>query len=358
MADDDSDKTEEPSARKLSQAREKGQTVNSKEVANFAVLLGATVVIGLIGPYMMKDLTKALLVFVERPDTIDVTGSGKVMVESLLSIFLALAPALALLLVLAVLSVVMQVGWKVSAESIQPKLEKISPLSGAKRMFSLKSVVELMKGIVKLVLVGLIAYAIVFPEFERIELMVQMDIRELLGETHWIAIKLFIAILAIVAVVATIDYLYQRYEFMKQMRMSKQEVRDEHKQTEGDPHVKARLRQLRMERARTRMMAAVPKATVVITNPTHFAVALKYEMAEMAAPRVVAKGVDAVALRIREIANENEVPIVENRPLARALYDNTELDQEIPEEFYKAVAEVISYIFKLNKPRVAGNTNG
>jgi flagellar biosynthetic protein FlhB len=139
------------------------------------------------------------------------------------------------------------------------------------------------------------------------------------------------------------------------MKMSKQEVRDEHKQTEGDPHVKARLRQLRMERARTRMMAEVPKATVVITNPTHYAIALKYDMEQMAAPRVVAKGVDAVALRIREIANENEVPMVENRPLARALYDNAELDEEIPEDYYKAVAEVISYVFKMNQTYVPMN---
>ncbi|MBO6559959.1 MAG: flagellar biosynthesis protein FlhB [Nisaea sp.] len=356
MSDQDQgDKTEEASARKLSQAREKGQVLSSKEVNNFAILLGATVVVGLVGPFTMRGLTESLLIFIERPDMIDVTGSGAIMIDMLLGVGLAIAPALALLVVLAALGVLMQIGWLMSPESIQPKLEKISPISGAKRLFSLKSVVELLKGIVKMILVGFVAYLIVKPEFSRIDLMVQMDLKELLDETHFVAIEIFIGVLAVAAVIAVVDYLYQRYEFMNQMKMSKQEVRDEHKQTEGDPHVKARLRQLRMERARTRMMAEVPKATVVITNPTHYAIALKYDMEQMAAPRVVAKGVDAVALRIREIANENEVPMVENRPLARALYDNAELDEEIPEDYYKAVAEVISYVFKMNQTYVPMN---
>jgi|TARA_R110001592_G_scaffold252436_1_gene515170 flagellar biosynthesis protein FlhB len=355
MSDDDGDKSEEPSARKLSQAREKGQTLSSKEVNNFAVLLGATLIVGLIGPYLLTDMSHALLFFIERPDRVDMSAVGPVLFDTLLNVGLAVAPSLGLLVFVAVAGILIQIGWMVSPESIMPKLEKISPISGAKRLFSLKSVMELLKGIIKMVLVGFVAYLIVSPEFSRIELMVQMDIKELLGETHWVAIKLFAGVLAITGVMAVVDYLYQRFEFMKQMRMSKQEVKDEHKQTEGDPHVKARLRQLRAERARTRMIAEVPKATVVVTNPTHFAVALKYEMDEMAAPKVVAKGVDAVALKIREVATENDVPIVENRPLARALFDNTEIDEEIPEEYFKAVAEVISYVFKMNKSNVPAN---
>lgn len=352
---DDADKSEEPSARKLSQAREKGQTLSSKEVNNFAVLLGATLIVGLIGPYLLMDMSHALLFFIERPDRVDMSAVGPVLFDTLLNVGLAIAPSLGLLVFVAAAGILIQIGWMVSPEAIMPKLEKISPISGAKRLFSLKSVMELLKGIIKMVLVGVVAYLIVSPEFSRIELMVQMDIKELLGETHWVAIKLFAGVLAITGVMAVVDYLYQRFEFMKQMRMSKQEVKDEHKQTEGDPHVKARLRQLRAERARTRMIAEVPKATVVVTNPTHFAVALKYEMDEMAAPKVVAKGVDAVALKIREVATENDVPIVENRPLARALFDNTEIDEEIPEEYFKAVAEVISYVFKMNKSNVPAN---
>lgn len=352
---DDADKSEEPSARKLSQAREKGQTLSSKEVNNFAILLGATLIVGLIGPYMLTDLSHALLFFIERPDRVDMSAVGPVLFDTLLNVMLAIAPSLGLLLVLAAGGILMQIGWLIAPEAIQPKLEKISPIAGAKRLFSLKSVVELLKGIIKMVLVGAVAYLLIAPEFSRIELMVQMDVKELLGETHWVAIKLFVGVLALIAVMAVVDYLYQRFEFLKQMRMSKQEVRDEHKQTEGDPHVKARLRQLRAERARTRMIAEVPKATVVVTNPTHFAVALKYEMDAMAAPKVVAKGVDAVALKIREVATESEVPLVENRPLARALFENAEIDEEIPEEYFKAVAEVISYVFKMNKSTVPAN---
>ncbi len=356
MADqDDADKSEEPSARKLSQAREKGNTLSSKEVNNFAVLLGATLIVGLIGPYLLTDMSRALLFFIERPDRVDMSAVGPVLYDTLLNVGIAVAPALGLLVVLAAGGILAQIGWLIAPAAIEPKLEKISPISGAKRLFSLKSVMELLKGIVKMVLVGFVAYLIVSPEFSRVELMVQMDITELLNETHWVAIKLFVGVLAIMGVLATADYIYQRYEFMKQQRMSKQEVKDEHKQTEGDPHVKARLRQLRAERARTRMIAEVPNATVVVTNPTHFAVALKYEMDEMAAPRVVAKGVDAVALKIREVATESDVPIVENRPLARALFENAEIDEEIPEEYFKAVAEVISYVFKMNKSNVPAN---
>ena len=356
MADqDDADKSEEPSLRKLAQAREKGQTLSSKEVNNFAVLLGATLIVGLIGPYLLTDLSHALLFFIERPDRVDMSAVGPVLYDTLLNVGIAVAPAFGLLVVLAAGGILAQIGWLFSPSAIEPKLEKISPIKGAKRLFSLKSVVELLKGIVKIIVVGFVAYLIVAPEFSRVELMVQMDIKELLGETHWVAIEMFIGVLAILGVMATVDYLYQRYEFMKQMRMSKQEVKDEHKQTEGDPHVKARLRQLRAERARTRMMAEVPNATVVVTNPTHFAVALKYVMDEMAAPKVIAKGVDAIALKIREVATENDVPVVENRPLARALFDNTELDEEIPEEYFKAVAEVISYVFKMNKSNAPTN---
>ena len=233
---DDADKSEEPSARKLSQAREKGQTLSSKEVNNFAVLLGATLIVGLIGPYLLMDMSHALLFFIERPDRVDMSAVGPVLFDTLLNVGLAIAPSLGLLVFVAAAGILIQIGWMVSPESIMPKLEKISPISGAKRLFSLKSVMELLKGIIKMVLVGFVAYLIVSPEFSRIELMVQMDIKELLGETHWVAIKLFAGVLAITGVMAVVDYLYQRFEFMKQMRMSKQEVKDEHKQTEGDPH--------------------------------------------------------------------------------------------------------------------------
>lgn len=350
---DDAEKTEEPSARKLQQARSKGQVLSSREVNNFAVLLGGAIVFGIVAPFTAMNIVRSVTAFIERPEAIDLSGGGAdTLMETLFGVAFAVAPAIGVLLVLAVLGAFMQTGWLLAPESLQPKFERISPMAGLKRLFSLKSIIELVKGVLKMAVVGIVAYIAIAPELDRMEIMVQMDPLELLGETHWVIIRMFIGVLIVMAVIAVADYAYQRYEFMSQMRMTKQEVRDEHKQTEGDPHIKGRLRQLRMQRARARMMAAVPSATVVVTNPTHYAVALKYEMEKMTAPRVVAKGVDAVALRIREVAKENEVPIVENRPLARALYDGVELDQEIPEEHYKAVAEVISYVYKLRKTHI------
>lgn len=207
--------------------------------------------------------------------------------------------------------------------------------------------VEFIKGILKLIIVGGIAYILLAPEFDRLEALLQMDVIDLLREIQVLIIRMMIGVVSIMAVIAALDYAYQRYEHLKQMRMSRQEVRDEYKQSEGDPQVKARLRQIRTERARTRMMAAVPQADVVVTNPTHFAVALQYDSESMAAPTVVAKGADDVAFRIRDIANDNDVPIVENPPLARALFAGVDIDQQIPEEHYKAVAQLISYVYGL-----------
>ena len=186
----------------------------------------------------------------------------------------------------------------------------------------------------------------------RVELLMQMDIATIVNEARLIILQMFVAAIFVVGFIAGLDYLYQRYEFLKQMRMTKQEVKDELKQTDGDPLIRGRLRQIRAERARERMMASVPTADVVVTNPTHYAIALKYESEIMTAPKVVAKGVDEVAFRIRDVANENNVPIVENPPLARALFVAAEIDDEVPPEHYKAVAEVISYVYQLKNKKL------
>jgi flagellar biosynthetic protein FlhB len=199
----------------------------------------------------------------------------------------------------------------------------------------------------KLVAVAAVAFGLVFSAMNDIELISSFSLGQILDRIQLVAILLTAGTAAVMTVVAALDYAFQRRSFIKQMRMTKQEVRDEHKQAEGDPQIKARIRRLRMERAQKRMMAAVPEADVVITNPTHFAVALAYEMETMSAPRLVAKGADVLAQRIREIAEENQVPLVENPPLARALYASVELDQEIPPEHYQAVAQVIGYVMRL-----------
>ncbi len=352
---DDSQKTEEATPRKLAQAKEKGQTANSKEITNFAILFGGALAVGIVVPFSSAYLAGKMDGFVQNLDRISVDqgGVGDVFYELLMHSMVVVAPVLAIMVVMAIAANLAQTGIIFSASSLEPKLEKISPLSGVKRLFSLKSVVEFLKGLLKLSIVGTAVYLLVVPEFERMDALIGMPIEDMAYEAYVLALQLFIAAVAIMAVIGIADYLYQRYEFLKQMRMSLQDIKDEMKNSEGDPMVKARLRQIRAERARTRMMSAVPDADVVVTNPTHYSVALKYDATDMAAPIVVAKGVDAVAFRIREVANENDVPIVENPPLARALFAACEIDDQIPEEQYKAVAEVISYVFKL-KGRVMG----
>jgi flagellar biosynthetic protein FlhB len=190
------------------------------------------------------------------------------------------------------------------------------------------------------------------PQLDRVEVLMQMDVAQTADETRLLIAQMFVVAIFVMGIIAGLDYIYQRFEFLKQMKMTKQQVKDELKQSDGDPLVRGRLRQIRADRARARMMAAVPTADVVVTNPTHFAVALKYESEIMSAPRVVAKGVDEVAFRIRDLANDNDVPIVENPPLARALFATADLDDEVPSEHYKAVAEIISYVFQLKNKKL------
>jgi flagellar biosynthetic protein FlhB len=346
---DDSQKTEEPTPHKLSEAREKGNFISSHEVSSFAILLGAALTTAFLGPFMAERLANAsggLLANVHAI-TFDAENVSAVLLDVLFQVSIGMAPIALLLMVLGAGAKLAVSGFLFSGESMKPSLEKLSPIKGLKRMFSLKSLVEFAKGLLKLAIVGTIVYLLSIPEVDRVEILMQMDIAATVEETRTVLLRMFSGVVAVMAVIAGLDYLYQRHEYMKQMRMSKQEIKDEHKQSEGDPMIKGRLRQIRAERARTRMMAAVPTADVVVTNPTHFAVALKYDIDSMGAPRVVAKGVDEVAFRIREVANDNDVPIVENPPLARALFSTAEIDEEVPPEQYKAVAEVISYVFKL-----------
>jgi len=358
VADDNTDqsqKTEEPTPKKLEESRRKGQVPSSREVNHWFMILSGTVIVALIVPAMSNDLAGTMRKFLEQLHAIPTDFShlrhvlmslaGDVAFVILLPVVLLIAAALA--------TGVLQSGLIFAAERIQPKLERISPLAGAKRMISMKSIAEFLKGLAKIAIVATVATMLMLPFFGGLEQLVQMEIGDVGTVLHDLATRLLIGVLSVVTLIAIADFLYQRFEYMKQMRMSRQEIKDEYKQTEGDPIVKQRLRQIRQERARQRMIAAVPGASVVITNPTHFAVALKYEFEEMNAPVMVAKGQDFVALKIREVAEENDVPIVENAPLARALYAGMEVDQEIPAEHYRAVAEIIGYVMRL-KGRMPG----
>lgn len=348
---DDEDKTEEPSAKKLREAREKGQVAQSKEINTWVILFVSTIILGTMSVKMGEDLMVNLSEFIAQPHKFNMdAGSVKnILTDMMADLVKVLGLPMLIFFVAAGLASFAQVGPMYSTQSLEPTLDKIDPMKGAKRVFGSKAWIEFAKAFIKMILVGWITTIILIPIFDKAPAMVgiypsrMMEIMR--GETH----QLLVAVLSVLFVFAGLDYGVQRYQLMKQLRMSRQELKDEYKQTEGDPHIKSRLRELRMKRARKRMMANVPNASVIITNPTHFAIALEYNTAKSAAPVVTAKGQDKVALRIREIAKENNVPIVENKPLARAMYDNAELDMEIPEEHYKAVAEIISYVMGLKK---------
>lgn len=353
---DKSSKTEEPTPKRLNEARRKGQVAKSQEINSWFMLLTLTLLLIAFIPTIGARIIDLLRGITMNLHEIDITEGGlpSRMAETLTQLLAFLMVPMVLAVCAGLAANLLQTGFLFSPESIQPKPEKLNPISGLKRLFSLKSVVEFLKGIVKLAIVATVAVIILYPDFGSMSAMITTQLADSLGFLREEAIKLLIGVMFVLTIIAFLDVLYQRYEHTKNLRMTKQEVKDEHKQSEGDPQVKAKIRSLRIQRARQRMMAAVPTADVVVTNPTHFAVALKYDQETMAAPRLVAKGADLVAKRIRDVATENDVPLVENPPLARALYAGVELEQEVPEEHYQAVAEVISYVMQLKKGRPGG----
>lgn len=350
MADeDDASKTEDPTEKKLQDARGKGQVAQSQEIKSWAILLGGTAGLVFLAPFIANSVRVMSRTFVENPHaiSIDFYHLRKVFADVSIDIGMILAPLFVLLMILAFASNVGQFGLIWSVDKIKPDLKKISLFAGVKRMFSSRTLIEFLKGIAKLLIVGFVAFSLALPLLVDIELLSQKDFIYSLDRIHTIAIYLAAGTVAVMTVIAALDLIYQRMKHAKEMRMSTQEVKDEHKQSEGDPQIKARIRQIRADRAQNRMMDSVPDADVIITNPTHYSIALQYKMEDMAAPKVVAKGVDHLAFRIREMAEDNDIPIVENPPLARALYASVEIDEEIPAEHFTAVAEVIGYVMRM-----------
>jgi len=350
MADEDQEnKTEDPSQKRLDEAREKGNLANSKELGNFFIMLVLAMTVVWFVPPILRDARNLLTPFLEQADSLAADQKGlsiilyKVAFGSLGIIVMPLMAAM----VAGIATSFLQHGFVLSAESIMPKLSKISPIAGFGRIFSMRSMVDFIKNILKVAAVAVAGYLAVLPELAKVKQLPNETTENMLLFLAILAKKLVISAALVMFFIALFDIIYQRLQHIKSLRMSKQEVKDEYKQSEGDPMVKGRLRRLRMERAKNRMMSAIPTADVVITNPTHFAVALQYDTKTMKAPTVVAKGQDFIALKIREIAKENDVPIVENPPLARALFASTELDKEIPFDHYEAVAKIISYVYKL-----------
>lgn len=353
--EDDSGKTEEPSQKKLEEARKKGEVVVSREISHWFMILAGTLFVAMMAGPLMHQVGAALLPMLTRPHDLPVANAGEVgavLWIALKAVLLALLLPFLAFVVAAVAAPLLQVGPMWSAESLVPKLERISLLKGIGRLFSKRNLVEFIKGLLKLTVVALIVVWLAWPAVPTIEHSIQMPLTDMMALTRTIGLRILGGVLSIMFLIAALDYLAQRFMFMQRMRMTRSELKDEYKQSEGDPQIKQKLRQIRMERARRRMMAAVPTADVVITNPDHYAVALKYNPPEDAAPVVVAMGVDAIAQKIKEIARENDIPIVENPPLARALYATADIDHQIPGEHFRAVAEVISYVFKLKNKLV------
>jgi flagellar biosynthetic protein FlhB len=352
MADenDSSDKTQDPTQKRLDEAHDRGDVVKSQEINTWFVIAGGTLVLssfsGSIGDGIMMPLRNLIAnSWMIHPDG----GSLLALGQSLGYVVMAALGVPFLLLMIAALAgnmVQHRLVW--SGESLTPKFSKVSPAAGAKRIFGKQAAANFAKGLFKLIALGAVMTMILWPERLRLESMVRIDPAAILGITTGLTVHLLGAVVAMLAVVALADYLFQYRQWFERQKMSLQEMKEEFKQSEGDPHIKGKIRQLRQARMKKRMMAAVPKASVIITNPTHYAVALSYERG-MPAPICVAKGVDTLALKIREIAGKHDIPIVENVPLARALYATVEIDDEIPVEHYHAVAEIIGYVMGLRR---------
>ena len=351
MADDrdESQQTEEPTQRRLEEAHKQGDIVHSAEVTTFVMLAAGALSLAIFGSSAAEGFARHFTIFLSEPDqfTVDSGGMMALLRDVLLSIGAVLAPVFGLLMLLAVGSHLVQHRPVFTTERLKPNFSKLNPMNGFKRLFGFEGVMNLVKGLIKLAIVGTVTWTVLWPERGRLDALLGQSPMAMTSVMIMLLMKVLIAALAVLGVIAGGDYFVQRYRFLKRHRMSKQEIKEEFRQTEGDPAVKAKIKQIRTERARRRMMAQVPDASVVIMNPTHYAVALKYESGVMSAPVCVAKGVDALALRIRKVAEENDVPVIENPPLARELYAAVDLDEAVPPEHYKAVAQVIGYVMRL-----------
>jgi flagellar biosynthetic protein FlhB len=352
MADDASgqdDRTEAATPRRLQRAREAGQVPLSRELSSLAGLAGASIALLLVGPAAAGHLARTLLLFVARPQDIDLSlGPSGVLRLSGLAALRAAGPVAFGALLAASAAVLVQTGALLNPGALMPNPARINPRAGLKRLFGIDGLAEALRSCAKIAVMTAIAWLVLAGELRGLLAAPFADAATLAARCARPITHLLAAVLVAQTVIAAADLLWVRMHHAHGLRMSRQDIRDEQKETDGDPKVKQRFRQLRMQRARRRMLAAVPKATVVITNPTHYAVALSYDRTRNTAPRVVAKGVDSMAARIREMADSNKVPLVRNPPLARALY-RVELDTDIPAEHYKAVAEIIAYVWRLGR---------
>jgi len=345
------ERTEKATPRRREKAREKGQVARSQEVNSFFVLLAGTGVLVAMASHFQDVLGRNTGYLLEQAHFLgpeNLFGVRYLLTGNLTAILWALAPLAGLVLLAGLGANLMQVGVKLTPAAMNFQWSRLDPIKGSKRFFQKKTFLELLKNVLKVGMISLLAWLVIRGLMPRLAATATLDLAGILGVAHDGFLRLMLVLLAFMAVLAVLDWVLQKQQFEQELKMSRQEVKEELKEFEGDPQIKARIRGLQMEAARRRMLADVPRADVVVTNPTHFAVALKYEPGKPA-PVVLAKGADFLAHKIREVARQSRVPVIENKPVARALYAEVEIGQIIPERLYQAVAEILAYVYRLRK---------
>jgi flagellar biosynthetic protein FlhB len=350
MAEEQQERTEQSSAKRREDFRKKGQVAQSKEVHTAALMTAFLLLWLSYGPLFWRQFSDLLTHLWQISGSFEVTPLSlqSLAVPVLAKVGLLLAPVFLLTLVVGFFSSFLQIGWLLTSKPLQPDFGKLNPIKGAARFFSKRSLVEMVKSLAKVLLVGVVAFRAVEGELEGAVYLVDMAPVETVRYVGRVAALVLAKSCGVLILLGLLDFLFVRHEMEQKMKMTKQEQKEEFKESEGDPHLKGRIRSLQQQMARKRMMAEVPKADVIITNPTHLSVAISYQRGKMDAPRIVAKGADHLAMRIREVAREHGVPRVENVPVARALY-TVELGKEVPEEMFKAVAEILAYVYSLKR---------
>lgn len=355
FADSSQEKTEPASPKKKKKAREEGQVAKSQEISTAVGLIVAFFSIGLFATYIMSGISDVFIMsfdIIRRYENINDIHFSTDLINFMFGriIFIA-APLLIISLIVGIFVNIVQVGWSPTLKPLKPKFSKVSPLAGFKRMFSMRSIMELVKSVLKLSIISFVIYFFLIDEMDNVAMIMQMSVINSFMYIGALVIRLGVTVGAWFIFIAAIDFSFQKHKHSKDLRMSKQEVKDEYKQSEGNPQIKSRIRRKMQEASMRRMMQDIPKADVIITNPTHYSVAVAYDRSGAGAPKVVAKGVDHLAKRIQEVAKENNISIIENVQLARALYAAVDIGKEIPQELYKAVAEVLAYVYKLKNTR-------
>ncbi|MBU0687659.1 MAG: flagellar biosynthesis protein FlhB [Candidatus Margulisbacteria bacterium] len=354
MGEQGGDKTEDPTPHRLREAREKGQIAKSKEITTAFLLIISFAFFRYIGPFMFKQLyttVRAILYQIPNAHEFSLAFAGYILLIAAQGFAYTVLPIFAVVFLAAILAEAFQTGLVFAVDPLSPKIERISPFEGFKRMFSIQGFVETIKSILKIVIVFYISWSVIADELPSVIVLVNSQAWDALATGGGIAYKIAMRVGIFYIFIALLDYLFRRWEYMRNLKMTKQEVKEEYKRLEGDPMVKQRMRDMQRQAAYQRMMGAVPQADVVVTNPTHLACALKYDAAKMKAPALLAKGERKIAEEIRRIAEEHEIPIVENEPLARTIFRTTKIKQEVPPELYQAIAEVLAYVYKIKKDR-------